>query len=204
MSKRYGDESMRTSKFSRVRYLRVSRMAIEIAHGLSDEAKAQFLDQSLEWFLALEHGEEIQMVETDNSLLNLALREEIAELEEGYGKYMQAVRASKGTDSADVPPMDTPTDTPTYPIEEKKSGTYEIISPSESSEEMRTGRPFSELELQSINSALSYAGITPDNQFYTFARKAGYRITIDSIRKARDEKSRSLAYVVKLMKESNN
>ena len=60
----------------------------------------------------------------------------------------------------------------------------------------------SAFEEKSIETELSHAGISPDNAFYTFARKAGYRITVDAIRRARDEKSRSLAYVVKIMKET--
>ena len=60
----------------------------------------------------------------------------------------------------------------------------------------------SAFEEKSIETELSHAGISPDNAFYTFARKAGYRITVDAIRRARDEKSRSLPYVVKLMQKS--
>ena len=73
---------MRKGKFTRVRYLRISRMSLEIVNGLTEQAKAEFLDQCLRWFYQLENREEIEMVDTDNHQLNLALREEIAELQD--------------------------------------------------------------------------------------------------------------------------
>ena len=100
---------MRTGKFTRVRYLRICTLSLEIVKGLPDNEKALFLDQCFEWFRKLEEGQEIELVDTGNPFLNLALREEIAELQEGYEKYMQAVTSRKTADTiADAPPIAPP------------------------------------------------------------------------------------------------
>lgn len=86
---------MRTGKFTRVRYLRISRLSLEIVNGLTAQEKASFLDQCLIWFLQLEQGEEIELIDTDNPILKLALREEIAELQNGFITYMDNANKRK-------------------------------------------------------------------------------------------------------------
>ena len=115
---------MRTGKFTRVRYLRISRLSLEIVNGLTAQEKAAFLDQCLTWFLQLEQEEEIELVDTENPLLKLALREEISELQEGFNKYMQSVKApKKETENADATPIQPTVNadiTPVHPIEQNK------------------------------------------------------------------------------------
>lgn len=200
---------------SRVRYLTISRLAFEMTTQLSPEDSSQFNKIIFSCFQQLENGEEMIIPETDSPFLNMALREAAGELETGYRNYMQKVTA-KQKGSADQPDPDSESAIDQRSIsdqseidkrrEEKRTELIinDLKESSESSEGegMQGGRPLSESELQSINSALSYAGISPDNQFYSYAKKVGCRITVDSIRKARDERSRSIAYVVKLMREA--
>ena len=105
---------MKSGTFTRVRYIRISRMALEIVSKLTAAEKAQFLDQILEWFLQLENGQDIEAAQAQSSFLDMALREELPELQEGYAKYMQAVTSRKKADTpqidrrpiADIPPTD--------------------------------------------------------------------------------------------------
>jgi len=198
---------------SRVRYLTISRLAFEMTTQLSPEDSSQFNKIIFSCFQQLENGEEMIIPETDSPFLNMALREAAGELETGYMNYMQKVNAKKkGSADQDDPEPESAIDQRSIsdqpPIDKRKNrndlNENDLKESSESSEGegMQGGRPLSEIELQSINNALSYAGISPDNQFYSYAKKVGSRITVDSIRKARDERSRSIAYVVKLMREA--
>lgn len=198
---------------SRVRYLTISRLAIEMTTQLSAEDCSQFNKIIFSCFQQLERGEDLIIPETDSPFLNMALREAAGELETGYMNYMQKVNAKKkGSADQDDPESESAIDQRSISdqpqIDKRKNrndlNENDLKESSESSEGegMQGGRPFSEDELQSINSALSYAGISPDNQFYSYAKKVGSMITVDSIRKARDERSRSIAYVVKLMREA--
>ena len=95
---------MRESRFTRVQYLRINRGCLEIVCTLGEHEKAVFLDQCLAWFLQLEQGEEIKMVDTGNATLNLAMREEMAELDEGFIQYMhRATNTKKGKDTNGTP-----------------------------------------------------------------------------------------------------
>ena len=192
---------------SRVRYLTISRLAIEMTTQLSAEDCSQFNKIIFSCFQQLERGEDLIIPETDSPFLNMALREAAGELETGYMNYIQKINArKKGSDpesesaidqrsTADQPPTDNRR-------EEKREEKKRSEERRERSEGMQGGRPFSDLEQQSLNSALNHAFLSPDPQFWSLAEKVGYRITLDSIRKAAELRSRSIPYVVKLMTEA--
>lgn len=190
-------------KFTRVRYLRISRMCLEIVNGLTDKDKAKFLDQALTWFLKLEKGEEIELVETGNTLLNLALREEMAELQDGFSVYMKSVKARTSKETADESLMHQGTiidASEAHLKEEDKEQEDERIIISES-EKKADGVIFKDLEILSIQTELNHAGIIPDDAFWNTAQKYGYRATIDSIRELKEKDCNSLKQLTKTIKE---
>ncbi len=196
---------------SRVRYLTISRLAIEITTQLSPEDCSQFNKIIFSCFQQLERGEDLIIPETDSPFLNMALKEAAGELETGYMNYMQKVNAKKkGSADQNDPETESAIDQRSISDlsaidnrrEENRRDLKKNIKESSESSESSEERRLSALELETINNELSHAGISPDSQFYTFARRVGYRITVDSIRKARDERSLSIAYVVKLMSEA--
>ena len=85
---------------NKVRYLTISRVAIELVEKLSDQENAQFNRIIFSCFQQLEDGQKITYPETDSPILNVALREATAELETGYKNYVQKINARKKT-SAD-------------------------------------------------------------------------------------------------------
>ena len=190
---------------NKVRYLTISRVSIELVEKLSDQENAQFNRIIFSCFQQLENGQKISYPETDSPILNVALREATAELETGYKNYVQKINARKKTsadpesDSADQRSISDQSAIDNRREEKRKD---KNISEEIREEGMQGGKPFSDLEQLSINSALNHAYISPDPQFWSLAQKVGHRITIDSIRKAAELKSHSLSYVVKLMKDA--
>jgi len=77
-----------------VRYLTISRIAFELVTALSAEDNIRFNRILFSCFRQLESGETISYEETENAILNIALREAVAELETGFVTYMK--RASGG------------------------------------------------------------------------------------------------------------
>lgn len=195
---------------NRVRYICVPVTSFELADALTElKDKAEFISQVLQMFKSCEAGCDPEPDQTENRVLDIALEGAAREIKKGYDSYIQKMTARSGSkpETGDQPAIDQRStgDEPAIDNrrEEKRKDLFERdIKESSETEGMQGGRPLSEIELQSINSALSYAGISPDSSFYTLARKAGNRITVDAIRKARDERSKSLAYVVKLMTDA--
>lgn len=196
---------------SRVRYLTISRLAIEMTTQLSAEDCSQFNKIIFSCFQQLERGEDLIIPETDSPFLNMALREAAGELETGYMNYMQKVNAKKkGSADQDDPESESAIDQRSTadqpPIdnrrEEKREEKKRSEDRRERSEGMQGGRPFSDIEQQTLNSALNHAFLSPDPQFWSLAEKVGYRITLDAIRETEKMRSRSIPYVVKLMKEA--
>ena len=192
---------------NRVRYICVPVTSFELADALPDlQDKAVFIAQVLKMFNTCEAGNDPEPDQTENRVLDIALEGAAREIKKGYDSYIQKMTARLGkTETGDQPANDQRSTGDAPAIREEgidKDLLDDDIQESSDREGMQGGRPLSELELQGINSALSYAGISPDSSFYNYAKKAGSRITIDAIRKARDERSRSIAYVVKLMSEA--
>ncbi len=187
---------------NRVRYICVPVTSFELADALPEHEKAVFIERVLQMFKACEAGEDPIPEKTESRVLDIALEGAAREIKKGFDSYVQKITARTGKSGNSV---DSANDrrsigdgSPDGREEMRKEVKDKDKDITESSE---MPVPLSELELKSIENALSYAGIRPDNAFYTYAKKAGYRRTIDAIRRARDEKSQSLAYVVKLMKE---
>lgn len=77
-----------------VRYLTISRIAFEMVTALSAEDNIRFNRILFSCFRQLESGEAVNYEETENAILNIALREAVSELETGFVTYMK--RASGG------------------------------------------------------------------------------------------------------------
>lgn len=196
---------------NKVRYLTISRVSLELVEKLSPEENAQFNRIIFSCFQQLESGQQLSYQDTESPILNVALREAAAELETGYRNYLQKINARKKApadqadpddqsaidqrSTADQPPIDKRE-------EEKREEKEKIRSEERGSEGMQGGKPFSEIEQAQLNSDLKCAGISPDPSFWSLAQQAGYLITHQAIRKAREENSRSLKYVIKLIMES--
>lgn len=76
----------------KVRYLTVSRMAVEIVSKLTEQEKALFLDIIFSAFKQIENGEPVTIPEIDG-VLKVAIDETIAELEIGFKNYRQKMTA---------------------------------------------------------------------------------------------------------------
>ena len=81
----------------KVRYLTVSRSAIEVVSKLSMEEKALFVDIHCSAFKQLEAGEPVTLPAVDG-VLSVILEDAIAELETGYSTYMKRVNARNKAD----------------------------------------------------------------------------------------------------------
>ena len=195
-------------KQSRVRYLTVARVAIEIVSNLTDTENAQFNRILFSCFKQLENGQPPEYELTDSPLLNVALKEAIGELQEGYETYMKRVTAAQRkadeseTDQRSINDTSETDQRPTIRKKEIEKEYKESESERLTSEGMQGGRPFNELEQAQLNAALNNAYISPDPQFWSFAKKAGYRITLDAIRKAAEIRTHEISYVVKLMRDA--
>lgn len=200
-------------KSTRVRYLTFSRVALEIVTKLSDEENGTFNRILFSCFQQLEQGMPPDYEPTDNALLNVALQEAVDELQEGYKNYMQRVTARKDAENqkqtADTSPIDRRYITDESPIDrrptieekrEEEKKREEIRGRVEG--DARGGAAFTEIEQVQLNSDVRLSGIQVDPQFWSVARKAGYQITHDALRRAREENSTSVKYVVKLIMES--
>lgn len=84
---------------NRVRYLTISRVAVELMTSLSDRENAEFIRILFSCFQQLENGQKPDYTETESPLLNFALREAVSELETGYRNYSQRVNARKKASS---------------------------------------------------------------------------------------------------------
>lgn len=80
---------------AKVRYLTISRLAIELVSSLSDADNAAFNKIVFSCFQQLEKGQQIRIQETDNPILQVAIREAVQELENGYRNYEQRINARK-------------------------------------------------------------------------------------------------------------
>ena len=185
---------------NRVRYICVPVTSFELADALPEHEKAVFIEQVLQMFKTCEAGDDPVPDQTENRVLDIALEGAAREIKKGYDSYVQKQNARKTADQS-ANDQRSIGDQPANGREKEEKDLLENDL-SESSESSEMPIRLSAFEEKSIETELSHAGISPDNAFYTFARKAGYRITVDAIRRARDEKSRSLPYVVKLMQKS--
>lgn len=181
---------------NRVRYICVPVTSFELADALPEHEKAVFIEQVLKMFKTCEAGDDPVPEQTENRVLDIALEDAAREIKKGYDTYIKRMNARLGINDQSENDQRSINDQSMKTEEERNKDLFDYDI-----QESSDNRPLSEIELADINRALQTAGISPDNAFYTFARKVGHRITVDAIRKARDEKSRSLAYIVKLMKE---
>ena len=97
---------MSKGKFTRVRYIWISRISLEVVNNLTEHEKALFLDQCLTWYLDLEQGKDIDVVETENKMLDFALREELPELQAGFEQYMRKATGTKKSTETNITPME--------------------------------------------------------------------------------------------------
>ena len=200
-------------KAARVRYLTFSRVALEIVTKLSDEENGSFNRILFSCFQQLEQGLQPEYEPTNNPLLNVALQEAVDELQEGYKNYMQRVTARKDAENqrqtADTSPIDRRYTADASPINHRS--TIEEKREEEKKEEEKRGKVegdarggtnFTPIEQEQLNLDVRSSGIQVDPQFWSLARKAGYQITHNALRTAKEENSTSVKYVVKMIMES--
>ena len=78
-----------------VRYLTISRLALELVSAMSDSENALFNRLIFTCFTQLENGQKPDIPATENAVLNIAIREAVQELDSGYRTYCQRVNARK-------------------------------------------------------------------------------------------------------------
>ena len=84
----------------KVRYLTVSRSAIEVVSKLSEHEKALFLDILCSAFKQIENGEPVTVPAVDG-VLSVILDDAIDELETGFATYKKRMTARNKADKAD-------------------------------------------------------------------------------------------------------
>ena len=84
----------------KVRYLTVSRMAVEVVSKLSEHEKALFLDILYSAFKQIENGEPVTVPAVEG-VLSVILDDAIAELETGFSTYKKRMNARNKADQAD-------------------------------------------------------------------------------------------------------
>lgn len=84
----------------KVRYLTVSRMAVEVVSKLSEHEKASFLDILYSAFKQIENGESVTVPAVEG-VLSVILDDAIAELETGFSTYKKRMNARNKADQAD-------------------------------------------------------------------------------------------------------
>ena len=84
----------------KVRYLTVSRMAVEVVSKLSEHEKASFLDILYSAFKQIEAGEPVTVPAVDG-VLSVILDDAISELESGFATYKKRMTARNKGDQAD-------------------------------------------------------------------------------------------------------
>lgn len=84
----------------KVRYLTVSRMAVEVVSKLTEHEKALFLDILYSAFKQIENGEPVIVPDVDG-VLSVILDDAIAELETGFATYKKRMNARNKADKSD-------------------------------------------------------------------------------------------------------
>ena len=84
----------------KVRYLTVSRMAVEVVSKLTEHEKALFLDILYSAFKQIENGEPVTVPNVDG-VLSVILDDAIAELETGFATYKKRMNARNKADKVD-------------------------------------------------------------------------------------------------------
>lgn len=91
----------------KVRYLTVSRMAVEVVSKLTEREKALFLDILYSAFKQIENGEPVTVPDVDG-VLSVILDEAIAELETGFSTYKKRMNARNKAGQSDPADQDKP------------------------------------------------------------------------------------------------
>ena len=88
----------------KVRYLTVSRSAIEVVSKLTEQEKALFVDILCSAFKQIEAGEPVTVQAVDG-VLSVILDDAISELETGFATYMKRVNARNKADQEQPEPV---------------------------------------------------------------------------------------------------
>lgn len=80
---------------AQVRYLTISRVAIELVSSLSPEENKLFNTILFSCLKQLENGQEPEVQKTESPVMDFVLREAVQELESGYKTYLQRITAAK-------------------------------------------------------------------------------------------------------------
>ena len=104
----------------KVRYLTVSRMAVEVVSKLSEHEKALFLDILYSAFKQIENGEPVTIPDVDG-VLSVILDDAIAELETGFATYKKRMNARNKADKVDPADQEPEPETEPEPVTDQRS-----------------------------------------------------------------------------------
>ena len=187
------------TRLKKVRYLTVSRMAVEVVSKLTPEEKALFLDILYSAFKQIENGEPVTVPEVDG-VLSVILDEAITELQSGFETYMKRVNARNKTDQVsdqvsegesltDQRPINDTSMTDNRREENRKEKNKKESSEESDGEGTGGNRTFEgipadkeqlSLYLYQLNQWLSKLGLAVDDDILTAWKEYGF----DAIRKA--------------------
>ena len=183
------------TRLKKVRYLTVSRMAVEVVSKLSPEEKALFLDILYSAFKQIENGEPVTVPEVDG-VLSVILDEAITELQSGFETYMKRVNARNKADQesekesmTDQRPINDTSMTDNRREENRKEKNKKESSEESDGEGTGGNRTFEgipddqeqrSLYLYQLNQWLSKLGLAVDDDILTAWKEYGF----NAIRKA--------------------
>lgn len=181
----------------RVRYLTIPRSSFEIVTVLTDAEKAHFVDAVYDCFVQLESGEEPDFQPTDSKILNMAIRDSVLEVSNGFQTYMKRVNAranhKETIDESLIDQRSIIDRQQREEIEEKRKEKEENISVNH--------QVIDEAQRQEIKTRLQKLGIEADDGFWKTATKYGFDRVDDALNKAESIGSNSLMFITKTIKE---
>lgn len=179
---------------SKVRYITLSRVAIELVSSLPDAENALFNKILFSLFKQLENGQKPDIPETENPILNIALREAAEELETGYKTYVQRINARKKetdnqrsiTDQSPINQRPTIEKNREEKKREEKEQIYDTVNPKGIDQSQRA----------EIEQRLKAVGIeTVDNGFWNTCFVHGYDAVDAAISKAESTGDGNLKWI---------
>lgn len=202
----------------KIRYATVPVISLELITSMSAEDNALFNRIIFSCFQQLENGEKPSYEPVNNPVLGIALREAVAEVEQGYYVYVERVEnGGKGG----RPPKEKPEDNQRFLDENQRFlDENQRVTRAEPKEENRReekegkekeneGNTYhqpsplriTEAERAEIESRLSDFGIEPDAGFWNTCFLYGYKAVCDALNKAEETESYNLKYITGLIRK---
>jgi len=198
-----------------MRYLTVSRVALELVCSMGAEENALFNRQLFSAFQQLEHEQKPEYKDTDNPILNIALREAFSELHRGYEIYdkRRSARQQKDqgpiTDASLIGNDVSPTDhrpTAEEEVDADMDGKMDIGN--KCGTEVESAPPYPTTaavitvdQRAEIEAKLKELGIIADATFWNTAFAHGFDATNGAIQRAQYTGILSLSYLTSTIRQ---